>query len=314
MVNTRWLHSRLRARARSAVVGRLYRNPPTGLDKSILLVGTARSGTTWLADLLVSELRCRLMFEPFHPQMVRDFPRVETFCYRRPGDRDPRLYAYAERVLRGEIRDPWIDRMVRYLRPRCRLIKEIRANLFLKWLVEAFPEVPVLFLTRHPCAVVLSRMEAGWEADRDIESMLSQDNLRADFLKEKTDFITGLATAEEKHALVWCIHHLVPWSQLAPADRTLVFYENLCLDPESEIPRIFSALGSDCDRSVFTRLLEPSTTSSPGSVNLKMEDRVTRWQRELGSEQVERILSVVAAIGPEGVYGKSPLPLAEASG
>jgi hypothetical protein len=311
-VNTRWLHSRLRARARSAAVSRLFRDPLPNLDRSILLVGTARSGTTWLADILVSQLRCRLMFEPFHAKKVRDFNRFEIFHYMRPGDRDPSLYSYAGRVLRGEIRDPWIDSKVRYLRPRCRLIKEIRANLLLKWLVEAFPQIPVLFLMRHPCAVVLSRMEAGWEADEDIDSMMSQEKLRSDFLEEKIDVIRKLKTPEEKHAFVWCVHHLVPRSQMSAEDCTLVFYENLCLRPESEIPKVFAALGRTYDDSVFTGLLEPSTTSSPKSVILSREERVSRWQGQLGREQIDRILSVVEAVGPEGVYGVSPLPLAEA--
>jgi hypothetical protein len=190
------------------------------------------------------------------------------------------------------------------------LIKESRANLFLKWLVEAFPQVRVLSLTRHPCAVVLSRMEAGWEADQDIESMMLQDRLRADFLEGKAEFIRRLETAEEKHAVVWCLHHLVPWSQMNAEDWTVVFYEKLCLHHDTEIPRIFAALGRDYDEGVFARRLEPSTTSSPDSVSLRKEDRVTRWQDRLGREQIDRILGVVAEIGPEDMYRESPLPLA----
>ena len=45
-------------------------------------------------------------------------------------------------------------------------MKIIRGNLLLAWLVRNF-EFPVLYLLRHPCAVVASRLRWNWPCDLD---------------------------------------------------------------------------------------------------------------------------------------------------
>jgi hypothetical protein len=87
----------------------------------------------------------------------------------RPGTENPEFHPSAHKVLTGRIHNRWIDRQNEQIRSKYRLIKEIRINLSLKWLHDRFPEVPILFLLQHPCAVVSSRMELNWATDRDIE-------------------------------------------------------------------------------------------------------------------------------------------------
>jgi hypothetical protein len=184
------------------------------------------------------------------------------------------------------------------------LIKEIRANLFLKWLNDTFPEVPLLFLVRHPCAVVSSRIQLGWATDTDIDSFMSQPTLVEDFLSAKMDVIHGAETAAEKHAVIWCIHHLVPFKQFKRADLNIVFYEDLCLQPELEIPKIFRAINQDFDESVYERLSIPSVTTTR-----RNGVRIDRWQQELSRKQIKDILHIVDAFGLSGIYGNLPTPL-----
>ena len=75
----------------------------------MLLAGAGRSGTSWVARLISSQIPCRVMFEPFNPVRVSAFRGFPDFCYRRPEDEDPDLEAYARRILTGRIRDRWID-------------------------------------------------------------------------------------------------------------------------------------------------------------------------------------------------------------
>jgi hypothetical protein len=154
----------------------------------------------------------------------------------RPDVENEPLLRYCETVLSGRIRHPWIDREVEVILPRCRLIKEIRMNLFLKWLAQRFPQVPLVFIVRHPCAVVLSRMQLGWATDDDLAPLLAQDELVADFLADKMHVIEAARTAEQKHALVWCISNLVPLRQFAGTGWHPMFYENLVLEPERKSP------------------------------------------------------------------------------
>jgi hypothetical protein len=302
--------SKMRRRLIRAICSRLYRHAERNAAKSILLAGTARSGTTWVADIIASQVPCRIMFEPFHPRQVAAYRQFHYFQYARPGDGNEDLWSYCRQVFTGTIRQKWIDRQVEHLFPRYRVVKAIRANLFLKWVIDRFPEVKLLFIMRHPCAVVLSRMQLGWATDTDIEPFLAQRELVEDYLAPHMDTIRRASTLEEKHAIIWCISNLVPLSQFGPEGLTVVFYEHLCTQPEIEIPRIFQAIGLSYRDDVFRRINRPSTTAMRTSAVVRGGDKVTRWQQVLLPLQSHRILSVVQEFGLDHIYGDAALPSA----
>jgi hypothetical protein len=295
---------------------RFYRDSDRDLGRSILLAGTGRSGTTWIADLLAAALPCRIMFEPFHSRLVEAFRDFHYFHYTRPDEPDDRLLSYCQTVFSGSIRHPWIDRAAGPLFPKYRVIKEIRANLFLMWIRERFPRLPILFVIRHPCAVVLSRMRSGWADDTDIAPFLAQEKLIADHLREHLDLIRDARTEEEKHAVVWCVSNLVPLAQFGPGELDVFFYERLCTQPEAEIRRMVEILASgplageklDVGRAL-RRIDVPSPTTTRSSALVTREDRVGRWRRDLSPRQIGRILATVDAFGLGHLYGDSLLPL-----
>ena len=99
-------------RAVQEVASRFYINPEADPRKSILVAGTARSGTTWLGDLIASQIPSRILFEPFNPDLVPEYRKFHYFQYMRSGTENPKFGAFARKVFTGEI----------------------RANLALKWL------------------------------------------------------------------------------------------------------------------------------------------------------------------------------------
>jgi hypothetical protein len=301
---TNWRHQRLYRRAIQTACGKFYCDADNLTSNSVMIAGTARSGTTWLADIIASQRPCRIMFEPFHSQLVSGFGAFHYFQYMRPTEANPELLSYCHRIFTGDIRHRWIDRQVEHLFPQYRLIKEIRANLFLKWLKDMFPEVPLLFILRHPCAVVASRLQLGWATDTDIESFLSQPDLVEDFLSTKLDIIHRAETAAEKHAVIWCIHNLVPLKQFNPTELNVVFYEELCLQPELEIPRMFGLINQTFDQAIYQRLSVPSITSSPNRPS-----GIDRWKQDLTFKQIEEVLRIVEAFGLGDLYGSSSKPM-----
>jgi hypothetical protein len=308
-----WLHLKLWKRALHAVCGRLYRDSHPDVGRSIMVAGTARSGTTWLAELIASQVASRIMFEPFHSRLVPAFSGFNYFQYMRPGDENEELLAYCRRVFTGAIRNRWIDREVDHILPTHRIIKEIRANLFLKWVHVRFPQVPLVLILRHPCAVVSSRMQLGWATDEDIEHFLIQPPLVRDFLEDKLDLVRSAQTPEEKHAVIWCVSYLVPLKQLAPGEVTLVSYERLRTQPEIELPRVFHGIRVGYRASLFDRLDRPSKTTVSASPIMTGGGAVGRWSHELSSAQVHRILAVVEGFGLGSIYGDSVLPVGDAS-
>jgi hypothetical protein len=292
------------------VIGsRFYVNPDPDPHKSILVAGTARSGTTWLGDLIASQISCRILFEPFHPKLVPDYRSFNYFQYMRPGSIGTELLAVAQRVFSGEIRNRWIDRQNERIFPEYRLIKEIRANLFLKWLHDNIPEVPIVYLMRHPCAVVLSRMELDWSTDSDIEPFLTQPDLVDDHLTDHLDLIRKAKTDEEKHAIIWSVSNLVPLRQFKPGELKIIFYENLCIQPEIELSDIFASIGQKFESPIIDKINRPSQTTRETSAVVTETDKITNWKKNLSPSQIDNIFQVVEAFGLGNLYGDSILPL-----
>ena len=308
----KWQYRKIAKRIISIVGRWLYLDKERDIGTSMIIAGTARSGTTWLADIISSQIPCRIMFEPFHSEKVMGFHRFHYFQYMRPTQDNNELYEYCRNVFTGNIKDRWIDRQIDHLNPRYRVIKDVRANLFLKWISEKFPQVPILFIIRHPCAVVLSRMRLAWATDTDIAPFFEQTSLVDDFLSDKMEIIHRSRTDEEKHAVIWCISHLVPIKQFNSDGLNIVFYENLCLQPENEVSKIFRVINCDYDDSVFEVIKQPSTTTVRSSAILTGENRVTRWKKDLSSKQIDSVLSVVENFGLDHIYGDSFMPLVKA--
>jgi hypothetical protein len=304
-----WLHLRWRKHIVHPLCRRLYQDTQPDIGRSLVVAGTARSGTTWLAEIIASQLPCRMMFEPFHSGRVREYQNFNYFQYLRPNAEHPQLRDYCEKVFTGRIRHAWIDREVAQLRPRYRVIKEIRANLFLKWAKNQYPTVPFVFVIRHPCAVVLSRMQLGWATDEDIKPLLAQPQLIDDFLADKLDCIRHARSTEAKYALIWCISNLVPLAQFQPDELTVIFYERLSAFPERELPRLFNAIGYGYRPSAFDQLHTPSLTTAADSAVMRALNTNTRWHDELSARQVSTILSVVKDFGLDSLYGDSHMPL-----
>lgn len=309
MNRTRFCTRKLYRRAVQEIGSRFYVNPDPDVRKSILVAGAARSGTTWLGDLIASQIPSRILFEPFNPDLVPEYGAFRYFQYLRPGTQNPQFYDFAQKVFTGAVRNRWIDRQNERIHSEYRIVKEIRINLALRWLHDNFPEVPILFLMRHPCAVVASRMELGWATDNDIEPFLSQPELVADHLAPYIDLIKRVSTDEEKHAVIWCVSNLVPLKQFDGVELKTVFYEVLCMQPKDELPGIFESMGQKYKGHINDVIDRPSQTTRSSSDVVTGHDRISSWKNKLQTAQIDKILRVVDTFGMTHLYSDALLPV-----
>jgi hypothetical protein len=276
--------------------------------------GAGRSGTTWVAEIIASEIHGRIIFEPFYARVIKNFG-LGPLPYMPPSVRNEPLLAYCHNVVTGRIRHEWIDRQVNHFFPEYRVVKEVRSNFFLKWFTYNFPTVPILFIIRHPCAVVLSRMqysriEDGWDPDLDIDFYLSQEELVSEFLVDKLEIIEKAKTTEERHAIYWCINNLVPLKQFRGDPLNVFFYENLCAHPDIELPRIFQTINHRYDDARFSGYSErPASTILHTSAIITGEDKIARWRTALSPDQIRNVLGIVRAFGLDHLYGDSVMPI-----
>jgi hypothetical protein len=157
-------------------------------------------------------------------------------------------------------------------------------------------------------------MELGWATDADIESFLSQSELIKDHLLPYMDLINNAKTVEAKHTIIWCVSNLVPLKQFNPREVKIVYYENLCTQPEKELPALFQFIGQTYTRSAFEIIDQPSQTTKMTSAVVSRIDKIENWKKKLIPSQIDNILRTVEAFGLSHLYGESLTPLSHIAG
>lgn len=270
------------------------------LCATTFVAGTGRSGTAWAANIANYDRTARYMFEPFNPYRVH---LVASFRYRqylRPDNQDRRYLGPAEQILTGRIKDDWIDQFNSRVISRRRVIKEIRANLMLKWMKTHFPEIRMILMLRHPCADANSRLHLGWQSH--LDEMLAQDDLIADHLAPFVSDIESAKTEFDRHVFLWCIENYVALRQLTRDDVHLVFYENLCEQPKLEVDRLFAFLGKPVTPAVFRALSQPSELTREESAVVRGGSLIDSWRQDVDDEQARRAMRIVALFGLDSIY------------
>jgi hypothetical protein len=211
----------------------------------LLVAGTARSGTTWLGNVLAHATRSRPMFEPFLQDATFGFSIRSCRC---PAldQYQPYLAAEAEpgewmrevdRILKGKVRHWWCDRSTPPGIYRRRTIKAVRINLLLDHLAARRPALKILFVVRNPYSVVnsqISTMKRGWIMHWKPEYVLEQSRLMADWLEPYRPLIESSQGVVHRQAVKWCIENLIPLTQLPRYENVrIVRYEALVREPRT---------------------------------------------------------------------------------
>lgn len=299
--------------------------------RTFLIAGSGRSGTTWIADALASCERCFQVFEPFNAEKVPAVPRWGRGCglpgpYLRPHEPQQEWQTYVASLCRGDVSNIWTrqdwrlvprsleriplaERVAYRLARRRRereereaqtlVIKEIRANLMLGWLSEQF-ELPVLYIMRHPCAVVASRLRLGWSDD--LGELESQPSLVADFLAPYQDVIGRAETAVERLAIIWCVENLVPLAQGKDRGWCWCNYETCLGDPSRTFSRMREFFGLRESRASDAAMRRH--VSSPETV----PGRHRRWHGSLSEKEGLAVLRVCKQFGLD-FYADRPDPV-----
>ena len=299
-------------RVRFAFVG------PPDPSTTILLVGSGRSGTTWLADLICAIPGIQQIFEPLHPlwnvavQRLVDWDinwQEETSRFRgiylRPHGHYPEWHELLERILTGQFRNYWTDYERTSFFPQRFLVKEIRFNLMLGYIYEHF-RPRIVFMVRHPCAVVYSRLSLAWRAD--VRDILAQEALVEDHLRAWVKDIEKAKDPLDAHAIWWAVENLVASRHLAQRPRFALHYEHLVLNPEEVLRQVSSWLGLEARRSRVNASEKESRMSNPQVQYKSRLERLERWRHALSQEEQNRILGWVHRFGLEW-YDSDILPV-----
>lgn len=209
----------------------------TQFNKHITIVGSARSGTSWLAETIAAQHRYRLLFEPEHEFNTK---KGKLICDKLLTKKNTSVEAkhYLKKVFSNRIDSDWIaqcsnrkyKRHLWPLIPKKYIIKFVRANLAAQYINENF-QIPVIHLLRNPYDVIHSQQRVKFPWLYDLSHFNRQEEL-VDLVKSSYNF--NLHSAEqfsdvEVLTLRWCLENVIPLKNLPPFTykSEIVFYEEL---------------------------------------------------------------------------------------
>ena len=280
---------------------------------AILLAGSGRSGTTWLAELLVAKSNIQMIFEPENPSWTKEIRpltgwgpslRVRSF-YLQSRVQNVEWFSFWQNVFTGHIRNKFTDQIRTSFFPNGYLVKMIRANLMLGYIYNNF-QPKVVYTIRHPCAVITSRMALKWVAD--VKDILTQEELVEDHLRPWLGQIEKEKDQLGAQAVWWAVENMVAMKSLAEIPHIKVTFESLCLQPEMEVNRLRNELGIDIPKNLEPVISRPSQTSFQKHSHTSTIKRLSQWKSKLDSNSQKKILNWAHRLGIE-TYNDSLLPV-----
>lgn len=268
-------------------------------NKHLIVLGSARSGTSWLSENLSKPFRYRMLFEPEHPDRTKNGKLIadQWFTSQKPASNPAKKYL--TKVFNNRVDSDWIAQNSnrKYKRhlwpfiPKQFVIKFIRMNLALTYLSETF-KIPIVFVIRHPFEVIASQKRVNFPWLRDFSFFLKQPELVAFIAKQFNYDLTEIQNKSyiEQLTVRWCIENVIPlqYQELPKHNFYVLKHEDLREDIQ-----IYKKLCEDLNLDILPTIDEeykkPSTKTHPKSKVRGSEDK----RQLITSEEKAEIIEVL---------------------
>jgi hypothetical protein len=274
-------------------------------NKHSIVVGSARSGTSWLSENMAKVFRYRMLFEPEHTERTSKGHLVADQLITSVNQQEYKKgLSYLEQVFKNRVDSDWIaqnsNRKYKMhlwpLIPKHFIIKFVRGNLMAPFLNQTY-DIPVVHIIRHPLEVIKSQQRVRFPWLYDLSYFLKQDDLKqllAD--KYQVDIEDYINKSEvEILALRWCIENVVVIEDLKAGQSNSYYIlkqEDLRADVQVYID-LCDSLGIEVLEGINNEYKKPSSKAHP-----KSDVRGVSDQREfLSEEEKTLILGVLEKFG-----------------
>ena len=272
-------------------------------ENIIWIFGSARSGSTWLRNMMKELAHHQLWEEPLVGQLFGDFR-----------NRVPEVELRRHDFIMSEVtREGWI-RAIRnfvldcasYSRPTLSsddylVIKEPNGSIGAPLMMEALPESRMILLARDPRDVIASSMDArregGWNYERNKKLYLegrkvsSSDDPNAFAAGRAKRYLEGMGKAKEAY-------------DAHEGKKVFVRYEELRADALGTMGRMYSELGIPVDEGELERVVEKHSWENipeeeKGEGKFYRKATPGSWREDLTPEQAAAIERVTAPLMKE---------------
>ena len=126
-----------------------------------------------------------------------------------------------------------------------------------------------------------------WYWLEDPKEFLHQDELIEDYLEQYMSLIAKPKKFFDEMLTIGAVIHYVPLKQLKKENILLIFYEELCIDPDNVLKRLIKYLYGSIDESISyqfkSRVNIPSRVTYKNSAVVKGNNLIDGWRNELSN-------------------------------
>lgn len=292
--------------------------------KDIMIFSTARSGSTWVQEVIASQKNIKFVSEPLLMESVsrRQLGADPSWELTMPGgnreavlrDYFTRLFSgrcgYGSPLIRSEFFRWRYDRVV---------LKLLRGHDLMNW-CEANFDVKIVYLLRHPIPVALSREEY-----KRLPLFLENESFCSAYLSEeqlvRARGIVNHGSELERKILDWVLQNIVPLKFSNRENWLCLYYEDIVLNPAPQLQRLIHDLDLDDPDGANARLLKASasTHKSDETTQKYLEQGsaleggraflVEKWLTKVGQEEQQAVQSILDAFGIHAYRADSALPV-----
>lgn len=274
------------------------RGPRCQNAQTLFVAGVSKNALAEATAQLNTDGRYRVLYEPFNEWYYPRLWALRYPSYLPISNKREDLAAVFDRIITGRVGRPEIVRAVDNVGMTARaqkfLIRECRCNLWLGYLRAHYPGMPIIFMWRHPCASIASRLLLEWSPQ--LKRQLRSKDIISEHLQPFMHELTQAKEPLDQHAFMWAIHHYVPLRQFAKGDIHLAFYESLVTNASSA-----SRLWEYSGQAPVQRDVNARRRSEQVSV-------LDTWRRQLSGHQVRRIMDILRVFGLDKVYSEDTFP------
>lgn len=293
--------------------------------KNIAVFSNPRGGSTWLAKSLNATPKSAIVWEPlfkpkkfkintFNPFSYQELHELGLGWHQHIPENDTEwkeVFLFFDRLFSKEIKNVKLYRFnnLKTLPDANTFIyKFCFGNLILPYLVNNF-NIKSIFMLRHPCSVVASQMNHGWNFLQQDATFQVPEMRHNQIYKKYESILSEIKYPEENLAAKWCItnDYIIRHPENNKKWTTLA-YEDLYLRKDEILKEVYQKLDLEWSQDVIKELNKKSFTSNANTKSyVGKTEQLEVWKKRLSVAQIDRIFGILDKFGVD-YYTEKPEP------
>ena len=296
----------------------IYRLNPVKYKSVIWLIGSSRSGTTWVTSIININNNYRELFEPFHTF----HPEMRKFGFRKNLFLDDsikmkKFRKLAELTFKGKYYQKDIEVKKKSIFSQNKdyiVIKDVFANLIAYNFCQKNKKIKPILLIRNPFAVVdsiIKKKDCDWMTDP--SEFLLQKELSEKLLKPFKEIISDISengSYFEKQFLIRSIINYVPLKQFKEEELLVTFYEDWISNPTKELIKTYNYVGINTTN--LNDISNHNVIKTPSRTATEKVFKVNSWEERFSEKEISQGIKILQYFGLENLYNKNSEPNIEA--